>query len=101
MGKGKTGFTRRVAKKRRASVKKTSADGGPQAAVASLASLTAISYAYIEKVLIPPYLAAVRRRNAFVKGSAMWEALDKEAKKWQRRAFEVLNDLDDCAAFEA
>ena len=101
MGKCKTGFTRRVAEKRRASVKKTSADGGPQAAVASLASLTAISYAYIEKVLMPPYFAAVRRRNAFVKGSEMWDALDKEAEKWQTRAFEALNALDDRTAFGA
>ena len=98
MGKCKTGFTRRVAEKRRASVKKPSADGGPQAAVASLASLTALSYAYIEKVLMPPYLSAVRRRNAEVKGSEMWEALDKTAEKWQSRAFEALNALEDCVA---
>ena len=98
MGKGKTGFTRRVAEKHRARVKKNSADGAPQVADASLASLKAISFAFIQKVLMPPYVAAVRRRNAFVKGSEMWEALDKEAEKWQMRAFEALNALDDCAA---
>ena len=96
MGKGKTGFTRRVADKHRARVKKISADAG-----ASLASLKAISFAFIQKVLMPPYVAAVRRRNGFVKGSEMWEALDKEAEKWQMRAFDALNALDDCAAFEA
>ena len=63
-----------------------------------MASLKAISFAYIEKVLMPPYLAALRTRNAEVKGSAMWEALDKEAEKWQRRAFEAIEALDDCAA---
>ena len=61
-------------KKRRASVKKTSADGGPQAAVASLASLKAISFSYLEEVLMPPYLAAVRSRNGEVKGNDMWGA---------------------------
>ena len=90
------GFTRRVADKHRARVKKISAD-----ADASLASLKTISFAFIQKVLMPPYVAIVRRRNGEVKGSAMWEALDKEAEKWQRRAFEALNALDDCAAFEA
>ena len=98
MGKCKTSFRWRVAEKHRASVKKTSADGGPHAADASLASLKAISFAFIEKVLMPPYLAAVRSRNAEVKGSDMWETLDKEAEKWQMRAFEALNALDDCAA---
>ena len=98
MGKGKTGFTRRVAEKHRARVKKNSADGAPQVADASLASLKAISFAFIQKVLMPPYVAAVRRRNAFVKGSEMWDALDKEAEKWQMRAFEALNALDDFAA---
>ena len=101
MGKGKTGFTRRVAEKHRARVKKRSADGTPQPADAPLASLKTISFAFIQKVLMPPYVATVRRRNGEVKGSAMWEALDKEAEKWQMRAFEALNALDDCAAFEA
>ena len=101
MGKGKPGFTRRVADKHRARVKKSSADGVPQPADASLASLKTISFAFIQKVLMPPYVATVRRRNGEVKGSAMWEALDKEAEKLQRRAFEALNALDDCAAFEA
>ena len=98
MGKSHKGFTRRVADKHRARVRKNSADGSPQVADASLASLKAISFAFIQKVLMPPYVAAVRRRNAFVKGSAMWDALDKEAEKWQTRAFEALNALDDCAA---
>ena len=98
MGKCKNAFTRRVAEKRRANVKKTSAVGAPKAADASLASLTAISYAYIEKVLMPPYLAAVRSRNGEVEGSAMWEELDKEAEKWQGRALEALDALEDCAA---
>ena len=98
MGKGNTGFTRRVAGNHRTRVKKTSAGGAPEAADASLASPTAISYAYIEKVLMPPYLAAVRSRNGEVEGSAMWEELDKEAEKWQGRAFEALNALDDCFA---
>ena len=101
MGKGKTGFTRRVAEKHRARVKKNAADGAPHPADASLASLKAISFAFIQKVLMPPYVATVRRRNGEVKGSAMWEALDKQAEKWQMRAFEALNALDDCAAFEA
>ena len=47
---------------------------------------------------MPPYLAALRRRNVEVKGSDMWEALDKLAEKWQRGAFESLNALHDCAA---
>ena len=99
MGKGnKTGFTRRVAENRRASVKKTSAVGGPEAADASLASLTTISFSFIEHVLMPPYLNALRRRNAEVQGTAMWEALDEDAGKWQSRAFETLNALNDCAA---
>ena len=66
-----------------------------------MASVKAISFAFIQKVLMPPYVAAVRGRNCEVKGSARWEALDKDAEKWQRRAFEALNALDDCAAFEA
>ena len=98
MGKCKNAFTRRVAENRRASVKKTSAGGAPKATDASLASLTAISFAFIEHVLMPPYLAALRRRNCEVKGREMWEVLDKEAGKWQGRAFEALNALDDCAA---
>ena len=98
IGKPHKGFTRRVADKHRARVKKNSADGVPQPADAPLASLKVISFAFIQKVLMPPYVAAVRRRNAFVKGSEMWEALDKEAEKWQRRASEALNALDDCAA---
>ncbi len=89
MGKSHKGFTRRVAEKHRARVKNISA------------SLKTISFAFIQKVLMPPHVAAVRRRNAFVKGSEMWYALDKEAEKWQMRAFEALNALDDCAAFEA
>ena len=98
MGKCKNAFTRRVAENRRASVKKTSAGGAPKATDASLASLTAISFAFIEHVLMPPYLAALRRRNCEVKGREMWEVLDKEAGKWQGRAFEALSALDDCAA---
>ena len=98
MGKCKNAFTRRVAENRRASVKKTSAGGAPKATDASLASLTAISFAFIEHVLMPPYLAALRRRNCEVKGREMWEEMDKEAGKWQGRAFEALNALDDCAA---
>ena len=99
MGKGNnTGFTRRVAGNHRTRVKKTSADGAPKATDASLASLTAISFAFIEHVLMPPYLAALRRRNCDVKGREMWEVLDKEAGKWQGRAFEALNALNDCAA---
>ena len=98
MGKGNTGFTRRVAGNHRARVKKTSAVGAPEAADASLASLTAISFAFIEHVLMPPYLAALRRRNCEVKGREMWEEMDKEAGKWQGRAFEALSALDDCAA---
>ena len=101
MGKGQTGFTRRVAEKHRARLKNTSADGVPQVADASLASLKTISFAFIREVLMPPYLATVRMRNGEVKGSARWEALDKQAEKWQMRAFEALNALDDCAAFEA
>ena len=101
MGISHKGFTRRVADKHRTRVKKSSADGVPQPADAPLASLKAISFAFIQKVLMPPYVATVRKRNGEVKGSAMWEALDKEAETWQRRAFEVLNALDDCAAFEA
>ena len=98
MGKGQEGFTRRIAEKHRSRVKKTSADGAPQAADASLASLTAKSLSFIDHVLVPPYLATLRRRNAEVKGSEMWEALDEEAGKWQTRAFEALNALEDCAA---
>ena len=98
MGKGNNGFTRRIAEKHRSRVQKTSTGGAPQAADASLASLTAISFAFIEHVLMPPYLAALRRRNCEVKGREMWEVLDKEAGKWQGRAFEALNALDDCAA---
>ena len=98
MGKCKNAFTRRVAENRRASVKKTSAGGAPKATDASLASLTAISFAFIEHVLMPPYLAALRRRNCEVKGREMWEVLEKEAGKWQGRAFEALSALDDCAA---
>ena len=98
MGKGNTGFTRRVAGNHRTRVKKTSAGGAPEGANASLASLTAISFAFIEHVLMPPYLAALRRRNCEVKGREMWEVLDKEAGKWQGRAFEALNALDDCFA---
>ena len=101
MAKGKSGVTRRVAEKHRARVKKNAADGAPHPADASLASLKAISFAFIQKVLMPPYVATVRMRNGEVKGSAMWEALDKQAEKWQMRAFEALNALDDCAAFEA
>ena len=47
---------------------------------------------------MPPYVATVRMRNGEVKGSAMWQALDKTAEKWQSRAFEALNALEDCAA---
>ena len=79
-------------------MKKTSAGGAPEGADASLASLTAISFAFIEHVLIPPYLAALRRRNCGVMGGGMWEGLDKEAGEWQGRAFEALNALDDCFA---
>ena len=79
-------------------MKKTSAVGAPEAAGASLASLTAISFSFIEHVLMPPYLAALGRRNAEVQGTAMWEALDEEAGKWQGRAFEALKALNDCAA---
>ena len=79
-------------------MKKTSAAGAPEGANASLASLTAISFAFIEHVLMPPYLNALRRRNAEVQGTAMWEALDKEAGKWQSKAFESLNALNDRAA---
>ena len=98
MGKGNTGFTRRVAGNHPTRVKKTSAGGAPEAAGASLASLTAISFSFIEHVLMPPYLNALRRRNAEVQGTAMWEALDEDAGKWQSRAFEALNALNDCAA---
>ena len=98
MGKSNTGFTRRVAGNHPTRVKKTSAGGAPEAAGASLASLTAISFAFIEHVLMPPCLAALRRRNCEVKGSEMWEVLDKEAGKWHGRAFEALNALNDCAA---
>jgi len=98
MGTGNTGFTRRVAGYHRTRVKKTSAVGAPEAADASLASLTAISFSFIEHVLMPPYLNALRRRNAEVQGTAMWEALDEDAVKWQSRAFEALNALNDCAA---
>ena len=98
MGKGNTGFTRRVAGNHRTRLKKTSAVGAPEAADASLASLTAISFSFIEHVLMPPYLNALRRRNAEVQGTAMWEALDENAGKWQSRAFEALNALNDCAA---
>ena len=98
MGKGNTGFTRRVAGNHRTRVKKTSAVGAPEVADASLASLTAISFSFIEHVLMPPYLNALRRRNAEVQGTATWESLDKEAGKWQGRAFEALSALDDCAA---
>ena len=98
MGACKNAFTRRVAEKRRASVKKASAGGAPKATDAPLASLTAISFAFIEHVLMPPYLAALRRRNCEVQGTAIWEALDKEAGKWQSRAFEALNALNDRAA---
>jgi len=98
MGKGNTGFTRRVDGNHRTRVKKTSAGGAPEGANASLASLTAISFAFIEHVLMPPYLNALRRRNAEVQGTAMWEALDEDAGKWQSRAFEALNALNDRAA---
>ena len=98
MGKCKNACTRRVAEHRRANVRKTSAGGAPKATDASLASLAAISFAFIEHVLMPPYLAALRRRNCEVKGREMWEVLDKEAGKWQGRAFEALSALDDCAA---
>ena len=98
MGKGNTGSTRPVAENHRTRVKKTSAGGAPEAADASLASLTAISFSFIEHVLMPPYLNALRRRNAEVQGTAMWEALDEDAGKWQSRAFEALNALNDCAA---
>ena len=82
MGKGNTGFTRRVAGNHPTRVKKTSAGGAPEAADPSLASLTAISFSFIEHVLMPPYLNALRRRNAEVQGTAMWEALDEDAGKW-------------------
>ena len=98
MGKCKNAFTRRVAENRRSRVKKTSAGGAPKATDASLASLTATSFAFIEHVLMPPYLSALRRRNAEVQGTAMWEALDEDAGKWQSRAFEALNALNDRAA---
>ena len=98
MGKGQEGFTRRIAENRRARVKKTSTGGAPLATDASLASLTAISFAFIEHVLMPPYLAALRRRNCEVRGRGMWEVLDKEPGTWQGGAFETLSDLDDCVA---
>ena len=98
MGKGNTGFTRRVAGNHPTRVKKSSAGGAPEAAGASLASLTAISFSFIEHVLMPPYLAALGRRNAEVQGTAIWEALDGDAGKWQSRAFEALNALNDRAA---
>ena len=89
---------RRIAEKHRSRVTKASDDGAPQTADASVASLTVASFAFIEHVLVPPYLAALRRRNAEAQGAAIWEVLDKEAGKWQSRAFEALSALEDCAA---